>query len=121
MFRNMEIDHLIPRVINEAELSKLIASLELPADFHVDDNLNLVPTHRDCNRRKGATEFTGGSLRFFIETWRTKQARLRKELEWGSRAAENEAAIVTLALRIEDGKLSLPEVHSDPREFVRQT
>jgi hypothetical protein len=109
MFRNMEIDHLIPRVVNEVKLSKLIASLELPVDFHVDDTLNLVPTHGDCNRRKGATEFSEGSLRFFIETWRSKQARLRRELEWGSRAAENEAAILTLALRIEDGKLSLPE------------
>jgi hypothetical protein len=105
----MEIDHLIPRVVNEAKLSELIASLKLPVDFHVDHILNLVPTHGDCNRRKGATEFTEGNVRYFIEMWRTKQARLSEELERGSMAAENETAIVTLALRIEEGKLSLRE------------
>jgi 5-methylcytosine-specific restriction endonuclease McrA len=108
-FRELEIDHLIPRVVNDTKLSELVASLELPVDFHLNHILNLVPTHGGCNRRKGAAEFTEANLRFFFEMWRSKQARLSKELERVNRAAANEDALVTLALRIENGELSLRE------------
>ena len=57
-FRELEIDHLIPRVTNTTRLSELMNSLDLPNDFHLDHLLNLVPTHGACNRRKGSNEFT---------------------------------------------------------------
>jgi HNH endonuclease len=108
-FRELEIDHLIPRVVSEAKLSELIASLNLPADFHLDHALNLVPTHGNCNRRKGELEFTEANLRFFMETWFAKQARLSKELELLNRSAANESTLIALALRIENGELSYNE------------
>jgi hypothetical protein len=111
-FRELEIDHLIPRAISQSKLTELIVSMELPVDFHLDHMLNLVPTHGDCNRRKGAAEFTEANLRFFVEMWRSKQARLDGELERLGRAAANDAALLALALRIENGELSLREAVS---------
>jgi 5-methylcytosine-specific restriction endonuclease McrA len=108
-FAELEIDHLIPRAVNEAKLAELVTALELPVDFHLDHIVNLVPTHGNCNRRKGAGEFTEANLRFFVEMWRSKEARLTEELERVNRAAANEDAVVTLALRIENGDLSLRE------------
>lgn len=55
-FREMEIDHIIPKdyfkEINSQKLKKLLSDLGLSSDFQCDDLLNYVPTTRASNIQK---------------------------------------------------------------------
>lgn len=55
-FREMEIDHIIPKdyfkEINSQKLKKLLSDLDLSSDFPCDDLLNYVPTTRASNIQK---------------------------------------------------------------------
>ena len=55
-FREMEIDHIIPKdyfkEINSQKLKKLLYDLGLSSDFQCDDLLNYVPTTRASNIQK---------------------------------------------------------------------
>lgn len=88
-FGELELDHLIPASTPLAELENLKSSFpQLPSNFHLDHQINLVPVHRGCNNRKSNQRFCNSALHFFFEIWAKKQrafqanvARLQLGLE----------------------------------------
>ena len=56
-YSEVELDHIVPRTIDDADLQQLIHDRELPADFDVDRPYNLAPICRPCNREKSDENF----------------------------------------------------------------
>ncbi|MFU0506240.1 HNH endonuclease [Pseudaminobacter sp. NGMCC 1.201702] len=54
----MEVDHVIPESLAEhPALKNILKAMGLPEDFDLNSWANLRPSHRDCNRDKGAHRF----------------------------------------------------------------
>lgn len=109
-FADLEIDHLIPQSITTSELDTLRASFGLSASFSVQDSLNLVPTHHDCNRRKYTGIFSESTARFYLELWANRQQRILDEYKIFRRQAENDQILAVLTNRVESGLISTNEV-----------
>jgi len=109
-FRNLEIDHIIPESIEQPQLDKLLARLNLRSDVDVNAVANLVPTHHDCNRRKGDVLLDDGAVLFFLEMWAQKHDRIRLELERHVKAASHDQHLIAISRFIEAGEMSKNEV-----------
>lgn len=111
-FAELEIDHLIPESLSNdpGVLQALLARLGLPPNFDLRSLDNLVPTHRECNRRKSDLAFSEASLRYYLELIRTRLPRVRKEIDRIAVQAANERLLTSLSDRIERGYLSRDEV-----------
>jgi 5-methylcytosine-specific restriction endonuclease McrA len=51
-FREMEIDHLIPKSLNDYELAEALALHGLPETYAVESKSNLAPSCHICNQNK---------------------------------------------------------------------
>jgi predicted RNA-binding Zn-ribbon protein involved in translation (DUF1610 family) len=91
-------------------LGELLARLKLPPAFQVDALTNLVPTHHDCNRRKGDVLLEDRAILYFLEMWAQKQDRVRHELEKHVKAANHDRHLIAISRFIETGELSKNEV-----------
>lgn len=81
-YSNMELDHIIPRRYKDQpiELERIINEYNLDKDFQVDSLLNLVPTTKYNNRRKGDKEFNPKDVLFFISFTREKAPLIQKKM-----------------------------------------
>lgn len=111
-FRDIEIDHLIPKSIAPDALQRLTEKLGLDAAFALDSTRNLVPTHHGCNRKKRETQFRESNLRYYLEIWNAKQDAILKEREKFERDAERDDLLARLTYQIEVGTLSTHLVHA---------
>ena len=111
-FRDLEIDHVIPDSTVPNALQCLKEKLGLDAAFALDSTRNLVPTHHDCNRKKGATRFTENSLRYYLEVWNEKQDAILREREKFESNAARDDILARLTYQIEMGTLSKDQVHA---------
>lgn len=109
-FRQLDVDHIIPKDIGPAEFQKLTALLGLDATFTIDCLRNLVPSHHDCNMRKSDTRFSESSLRFYLETWSRKQPAIDREIASLRQRASIDEHLTPLGALIERGVLSSDEV-----------
>lgn len=109
-FRELEVDHLIPATTSANETSRLIEALGLPKSFELESTRNLVPSHGHCNSKKWRHQFSENNLRFFLEIWAKKQARIEKELKRLRREADTDALLSQVAAQVETGSLSVKEL-----------
>jgi hypothetical protein len=111
-FVELEVDHLIPEsLMTDAHaLQALLPRLGLPLDFDLRSLNNLVPTHRQCNRRKSDLVFSDSTLRYYLELARARLPRVKEEIARITVQSTNERVLVYVADRIERGLLSRDEV-----------
>ena len=93
-WRDLEIDHIVPKSLGEEEWQQFQKTLTLDPDFARESPLNWVPTHHDCNRRKAAK--TLPSLPYYLDLWRDRQSQVQDELSRLMQEAEGEHVLSTL-------------------------
>ncbi|CAJ1002315.1 hypothetical protein [Brevibacillus aydinogluensis] len=84
-FREMELDHIIPKKLfekgNEKELHKLLSRLNLPVDFHRDCLCNLVPSRRVNNNEKGGSLYPDSILLNMLKITKEKTPNIIKRID----------------------------------------
>ena len=111
-FRDLEIDHIIPESISLGQLTELTVALGLGDNFSIDSVTNLVPTHHSCNARKSDTLFSESGIRYYMEIWYKKQAKVSAELELLEKQAANEEVLIPLAAKIQRSGMTFFEAVS---------
>jgi 5-methylcytosine-specific restriction endonuclease McrA len=109
-FRDLEIDHLVPESIAKDRLAELVGELGLRADFDVQSESNLVPTHGNCNSRKADTIFGAHNLRYYLEIWQKRQSGVIAEIDKLNREASNEKLLIELSKKVDANELSVNEI-----------
>ncbi len=109
-FRNLEVDHLIPRSSKANTVDELRSELGLPSDFNLESFLNRVPTHADCNRRKRHDLMSRHNLRYYFEIWGKAQPKLRQELERFKTQSDVDELVTQLLGQIHAGAISVREI-----------
>jgi len=109
-FRNLEIDHVIPKSAEDDEVRTYTERLALCEGFTLESAENMVPTHHDCNLRKSDLRFSEGTLRYYLETWSKKQAAIRKELAKLEADATSSDLLGALTVQVERGLISPEEI-----------
>ena len=109
-FRDLEIDHLVPRKITKQEFQELSQRIALQADFDLDGLYNLVPTHHSCNGRKAADLFTAKAILFYLELWAKKQEAVHQGLRAFEKIAEHEQHLLAISKFIESGEMTKEEI-----------
>jgi HNH endonuclease len=68
-YRQVEIDHLIPRHLSakKDELREILSELKLPENFDLNDRHNLLPVHAHCNREKSGSVFRADTVLYYLE------------------------------------------------------
>jgi hypothetical protein len=107
-YRDVQIDHIVPESISEAELSKLRPLL--PAEFEINSIENWATCHQGCNRRKGKSPFETKTLLFYLDMARRRAPKVRELIREFGRARENDKLLSDMAVRIEQGHLAPAEV-----------
>lgn len=79
-FNDLEIDHIIPKSIDEVSLSQKIAKYNLGEDFNFDSIENLIPTSKSYNRLKEKIILDESHERYFLAIAKGKKERVEKEL-----------------------------------------
>lgn len=79
-FNDLEIDHIIPKSIDNALLSEKIAKYNLGDNFHFDSIENLLPTSKAYNRLKEKIVLDESHERYFLAIAKGKKERVEKEL-----------------------------------------
>jgi hypothetical protein len=77
-FRDIQIDHLIPRA--SGLNNEVKADYDLPEDFDVDDPMNLAPICGNCNRDKGTRHLQVPRLGLKLEQAAEKRAGIIREV-----------------------------------------
>lgn len=106
----LNIEHLIPESIDTFRFEELRKSLSLPEEFHVNDTVNLVPSHWTCNQRKGASELSESALTFYFELSKAKQAAIVREYKRLSQQKASNRLMTNLVACLENGSISPNEV-----------
>jgi hypothetical protein len=107
-FAEVDIDHVIPEdMAGKPQLTELLARLNLPPDFDLFSNRNLLPAHRRCNLAKAASVFNEASARFFLH--RAGEACATVERLVASKAKrESSENLISAALEAVRSGLVLP-------------
>lgn len=79
-FNDLEIDHIIPKSIDEVSLNQKITNYNLGEDFNFDSIENLIPTSKAYNRLKGKIILDESHERYFLAIAKGKKERVEKEL-----------------------------------------
>jgi hypothetical protein len=63
-YLDVEIDHIVPKGLDQTELQRALNGYGLPADFDVHDPKNLAPICHSCNGpgRKGSSTYSGAAV-----------------------------------------------------------
>jgi len=111
-FVDLEIDHLLRVSLAEQPdiLARWTKLLGLGSDFDLNSSTNLVPTHHGCNQRKGVTDLSEDSLRWYFEMTSAKQAAIAEQLMRLDREERTTDPLIRLASTIEQGLLTKGEV-----------
>jgi predicted RNA-binding Zn-ribbon protein involved in translation (DUF1610 family) len=109
LFKDLEIDHIIPEGIAEEEYVELQSRITLPAGFKLNGFENLVPAHHDCNNRKAGRLSQDKTILFYLEQWASKQDKVLREIEGNARAAKRDTLLIGVSNAIESGELSKHE------------
>ena len=109
-YRDLQIDHLIAESTPPDQVANLVKQLPLPSTFQLEDLINLVPTHHNCNRRKSDNRFSETTLRFYFDLWQRRQNAITAELDELRSEAEYDDLIGKIIGLVECGKLSLSEI-----------
>lgn len=108
LFRDLQIDHIVPESTSEAKMSELRPLL--PRNFEINSVENWVTCHQGCNCRKGSTAFEARSLLFYLEMAKRRAPKVRGIMENFGNARDNEKLLGSLVVRIEQGHLTRTEV-----------
>ncbi len=68
-FRNMDLDHIIPKSLGRERAIELYT---LDSDFELNSYYNIVPTCRTCNNRKGAINYDKITILHYLNIIRMK-------------------------------------------------
>jgi hypothetical protein len=79
-FNDLEIDHIIPKSIDEIILRQKIAKYELGEAFTIDSIENLIPTSKAYNRLKAEIVFDESHERYFLGIAKGKKQKVEEEL-----------------------------------------
>lgn len=52
---NVELDHIIPQIFDEKNLTRLIEKFSLPKEFNINGYENILPSCGACNKKKGVS------------------------------------------------------------------
>jgi hypothetical protein len=108
LYRDLQIDHVVPERISETELAKLREYL--PADFKINSPENWVTCHQGCNLRKSSTVFDTKTLLYYLQMARDRAVTVQKTMDRLRRAQDNDKLLSGLVVRIEQGNLTRLEV-----------
>lgn len=108
LYRDLQIDHVVPESTSEAEMSELGSTL--PENFAINSVENWVTCHQGCNCRKGSTLFEHRALVFYLEMAKKRAPKVRDIMEAFRNARDNEKFLTGLVLRLEQGRLTSREV-----------
>jgi 5-methylcytosine-specific restriction endonuclease McrA len=109
-FKDLEVDHVIPRSLSRHRLKALLTRLSLPQSFDLNSSPNLVPTHHRCNRRKSDALFADKPIAYFLGLWAKKQRKVQRELAAHKQAADRDHHLEAIAQFVESGELTKNEV-----------
>jgi hypothetical protein len=109
-FKDLHIDHILPESIPPDKLSQIAGEYGLQKDFDLNSYFNWVPSHSRCNLMKAQTIFSKPRAMFFLEqAEKLHQTAIRYGEQYKQRS-EREKILITLALSIEKGFLSVEEI-----------
>ncbi|HEV7523255.1 MAG TPA: hypothetical protein VGP89_19290, partial [Candidatus Angelobacter sp.] len=108
LYKDLQIDHLVPERISETELTRLREYLR--ADFQINSIENWVTCHQGCNLRKSSTEFETKALLYYLQMARNRAVKVQSIIDRLRRAQDNDKLLSNLAVRIEQGNLTRLEV-----------
>jgi len=77
-FNDLEIDHIIPKSIDENILKEKISKYSLGKEFTIDSIENLVPTFKIHNRQKAEMVLMNQMNVFFSQLHRKKRKGLKR-------------------------------------------
>ncbi|WP_183565976.1 GmrSD restriction endonuclease domain-containing protein [Mucilaginibacter sp. SP1R1] len=78
-FKDLEIDHIIPRSTDKILLQEKISKYDLGADFSLNSLGNLLPTSKLLNRQKSHSAFNESFERFYLAYAQEKKAKVEEE------------------------------------------
>jgi hypothetical protein len=108
LYRDVQIDHVVPERISETDLTEL--RKYLPADFKINSFENWVTCHQGCNLRKSSTVFDTNTLLYYLQMAKNRAVKVHNIMERLRRAQDNDKLLSSLPVRIEQGNLTRLEV-----------
>lgn len=91
----LHIDHIIPESLNNTkEYFDVLKKYELMNGFNINSLYNLVPSHNQCNLRKGKQLFSKATTLYYLELTQQKTSRIVKEIE-KIKARKNRGQIIS--------------------------
>jgi hypothetical protein len=109
-WRNLEIDHIIPENLNSSEINNLINEYELDENFSYNDLYNLIPTHNNCNGRKGKYLFDKKTVLYYHGLTKKKLYKIEKEIETLKRKRNNSILYSKIQIALETDSISIDEI-----------
>ncbi len=113
-YQDVWVDHILPeRLLNNPDkLVQIIQEYTLDVDFKINDYCNWLPSHWQCNVRKGGTIFGRGAARYYIEIARKKIPIARKEEETLIRNLKNDKLVGSWEVALSEGLLSKESLYA---------
>lgn len=108
----LEIDHIIPEHFSESpsRLAAALVDLNLPSSFDLNAFSNLLPSHKNCNSKKGGDPFPKSTALFFLAMAEKKAAQAHLLAEAAIRKARTDRVLGSLQIALEAGDLSQSQV-----------
>lgn len=110
LFKDLEIDHIVPEKIGADDLIELGSRISLPADFGLNALCNLVPTHHNCNNRKGGSLMDDQAIVCYQQLWAKKQLQIHGEIEKHIKAVARDRYLIAVSRLIEAGEITKQEI-----------
>jgi hypothetical protein len=97
VFRELEVDHLVPRSLTGPELAEALARYGLPSQFDVFGLENLVPSCGSCNRTKGGAPISDAPIiRVMLDDARKKALTISQKADSFNRSRKLHEAIAVI-------------------------
>lgn len=106
-FPNVEIDHIIPKTLNEAALASVLNDYGLAVTFDLQAVENLIPSCGPCNRRKSSRRIAGVPIVLdVLAKARIRGPKAKRFAESTKRAEEVEDALALIETSARAGDLN---------------
>lgn len=112
VFSDIEIDHVIPeRLVGTDELPPILEALGLDAAFNLLSYENLLPSHRECNRRKSGRAFRSSPIiQLEIERAIEKAVSVEKLIEKTESRRKKDKVFADALILIEAGEIDKDDI-----------
>jgi hypothetical protein len=122
-FAEVDVDHVIPETLaTTPELHKVLARLNLPADFDLQSVLNFVPAHRRCNLAKTSDVFNEANARFFLHQAEMAAPNVQKLVSSKKKRDSRDSILSSVGEAIRSGLiLPMDLQESQPPDELRLT